>query len=141
MVFDWTSAAIGFLLGTATGASGKYLADRFTDRRRKGESQRQLKKQFLNIKKQMPELIAEFKADLSEEDHKLIREFFVLHNRKNILGGSDKPRFVYYEEEHKDLRSKLDILENEGFLMDVTIGNTPIYRMTEEFVELLNKYG
>lgn len=141
MVFDWMSAAIGFLLGTATGASGKYLADRFTERRRKGELQRQLKRQFLNIKKQMPELIAEFKSDLSEEDHKLIREFFVLADRKHIIPGSKKPRLDYYEDEHKDLRSKIDILENEGFLMDVTVANTPIYRMTEEFVELLNKYG
>jgi hypothetical protein len=141
MQFDWMSSIIGFLIGTATGAAGKYLADKFTDQRRKAESTRQLKQEFLNIKRQMPELITEFKNDLSKKDQKFIREFFVLANRKVCLGGSSKPRFVYYEEEHKDLRGKIDILENQGFLIDVTTGNVPIYRMTEEFVQLVNRYG
>lgn len=141
MNFDWISSVIGFLLGTGTGVAGKYFADKFTDRRRKTESTKQLKQEFMNIKKQMPELIKEFKNDLSKEDHKFIREFFVLHSKKVLLGGYTKPRFVYYEEDHMNLRCKIDILESKGFLLDVTIGNTPIYKMTEEFVELLNKYG
>jgi arsenate reductase-like glutaredoxin family protein len=98
-------------------------------------------KKFRKVQNMMPELITEFKTDLSTEDNKLIREFFVLPNKKVLLGGSEKPRLVYYEEEHKGLRNKIDILENEGFLIDVTPGNTPIYRMTEEFVELIIKYG
>jgi len=134
------SSVIGFLLGTATGAAGKYYADKFTEQRRKSESTRQLKQEFLNIKRQMPELITEFKNDLSNENNRLIREFFILENRKVCLGGSKKPRFTYYEENHKDLRCKIDLLESKGFLVDVTTGNVPIYKMTEEFVELLNKY-
>lgn len=89
----------------------------------------------------MPELITQFKTDLSTEDNKLIREFFVLPNNRVCLGGSEKPRLIYYEEEYKGLRNKIDILENQGFLIDVTPGNAPIYRMTEEFVELIIKYG
>jgi len=96
--------------------------------------------QFEKVKNMMPELITEFKTDLSTEDNKLIREFFVLPDRKVSLGGSVKPRFIYYEDEHKGLRNKIDILENHGFIIDVTPGNTPIYRMTEEFVELIMKY-
>lgn len=141
MNFDWVSSVIGFLLGTGTGVAGKYFADNLTDRRRKTESTKQLKQEFMNIKKQMPELIKEIKNDLSKEDQKFIREFFVLEDRKVHLGGSEKPRLVYYEEDHRDLRCKIDILENQGFLSDVTTGIVPIYRMTEEFVELLNKYG
>ena len=87
----------------------------------------------------MTELIAEFETDLSKDN--LTREFFVLPNKKVCFGGSQKPRFIYYEEEHNNLRGKLDLLENQGFLIDVTTGNTPIYRMSEEFVDLLNKYG
>ena len=141
MQFDWISSAIGFLLGTLTGAAGKYYAEKFTDQRRKTESTRQLKQEFLNIKRQMPELIKEFKDDLSKANQKFIREFFVLENHKVVLGGSGKPRFSYYEEEHPNLRGKVDILENQGFLIDVTPSNVPVYRMTEEFVHLVNRYG
>jgi len=91
---------------------------------------------FARVKAQMPELIAEMKQDLEGKDGKYVREFFVM-SRHHVLGGSEKPRFIYYEEDHDNLRGKLDILENEGFLLDVTPGNTPIYRMREEFVRLV----
>ncbi len=141
MQFDWMSTTIGFLLGTVTGAAGIYFAEKFTDQRRRGELKRRCKKEFLEVKKQMPELIAELKSDLSHEENRLIREFFVLPNNRVCLGGSEKLRLIYYEEEHKGLRSKIDILENRGFLTDVRIGNAPIYRMSEEFVGLINTYG
>ena len=140
MQFDWMSMACGFLGGAAVGAAGMYYAEKFTDQRRHGERIKEAKKQFLKIKKQMPELIAEMKSDLSNEDNCLIREFFILSNRR-FRPNSQKPRFAYYEDEHKDLRSKIDILENHGFLMDVTPGNTSIYRMSEELVELILKHG
>jgi hypothetical protein len=114
MQFDWMSSVIGFLVGTVTGAAGKYFADKFTDQRRGNESAKQLKRVFLNIKKQMPELIAEFKTDLAGS--KLTREFFVLPNKEVCSGGSQKHRFVYYEEEHKDLRCKMICSRARGFL-------------------------
>jgi hypothetical protein len=135
------STIAGFLVGTATGAAGKYFADKYTDQRRKGEWDTQAINSFKNIKKQMPELIAEFKADLSKKDNQLIREFFVLPNKNVCLGGSEKLRLIYYEDEHKSLRSKIDILENHGFLTDVTLSNAPIYRMNEDFVSLILKHG
>lgn len=91
---------------------------------------------FAEIAKQMPELIAEMKKDLESEEGKFVREFFVLE-RSHCLGGSEKPRFVYYEDDHDNLRGKLDILENSGYLVDVTPKNAPIYRMTEQFVRLV----
>jgi hypothetical protein len=91
---------------------------------------------FSQIKDQMPGLLAEIKADLQREDGQFVREFFVT-SKRHILGGSKKPRFVYYEEDHDNLRGKMDVLENASYLVDVTPGNTPIYRMTEEFVELV----
>jgi len=42
----------------------------------------------------------------------------------HILGGSSKERFVYYEEDHDNLRGKIDVLENHGFLAAVTPGNS-----------------
>jgi len=91
---------------------------------------------FLQVKEQMPALIAEMKKDLEGNQGKFVREFFVM-SRRHVLGGSEKPRFIYYEEDHDNLRGKIDILENDGYLTDVTPGNTPIYRMSEEFVQLV----
>jgi hypothetical protein len=95
---------------------------------------------FLQIKEQMPDLIAEMKKDLSEDNGAFVREFFVM-SKRHILGGSEKPRFIYYLEDHENLRGKMDVLENNGYLIDVTPGNTPVYRMTEEFVGLVLAHG
>ncbi len=141
MAFDLMSTAIAFLVGTATGAAGGYFASKYTDRRREQEAAKKAKKQFLAIKKQMPQLLAEMSTDLAGEGYADVREFFVLPNRKVCLGGSEKDRFIYYEEDHSNLRGKLDILENAGYIFDVTPKNTPIFRMTEEFVGLLAKWG
>ena len=141
MQFDLQSTVIGFLVGVATGAAGKYLGDKYTDRRKLNEAARETKSRFLKAKAQMPELIAEMKADLASEGGRFVREFFVLENRRRCLGGSEKPRFIYYVEEHGDLHGKLSILENLGYLTDVTPGNAPIYRMTEDFVELVRRFG
>ena len=61
-------------------------------------------------------------------------------SKRHVLGGTEKPRFVYYEEDHENLRGKIDILENHGYLTDVTTGNVPIYRMSEDFVQLVLKH-
>jgi hypothetical protein len=52
-----------------------------------------------------------------------------------------QPRFAYYENEHDNLKWKIDILEENSYIIDVTPDNVPIYRMTEEFVDLLLKHG
>jgi hypothetical protein len=141
MSFDLISTLIGFLVGTVTGAAGNYFANKFTDCRREQEAARQATKRFAAVRAQMPKLIEEMKTDLAGEGHAQIREFFVLPNKKVCLGGSKKPRFRYYEDEHDNLRGKLDILENADYLIDVTPGNTPIFRMAEAFVELLAQHG
>ena len=91
---------------------------------------------FSKVQQKMFELLAEMKQDLTQDESGLVREFFILP-KKSIPVNSFKPRFTYYEEEHDHLMNKIDLLEQYGFVADVTIQNTPIYRMTEEFVELL----
>jgi hypothetical protein len=95
---------------------------------------------FLKVKEQMPALVAEMKKDLEGKDGKCVREFFVMSN-EHILGGSEKHRFIYYEEDHGNLRGKIDILENHGYVEDITPGNTPIHRMSEEFIRLVLERG
>jgi hypothetical protein len=53
------------------------------------------------------------------------------------LGGSEKHRFTYFEEDHSNLRGKINVPENHGYVSDVTNGNVPIYGITEAFVRLV----
>jgi hypothetical protein len=77
-------------------------------------------------------------ADLRADSSKSIREFVICPNPR-VIFNSAKPRFAYYESEHSNLRVFVDRLHEAGYVSDVTVGNAPIYRMTEAFVESLLK--
>ena len=62
--------------------------------------------------------------------------FYPRHSEESTLHSSKK-RFFYSEEKHPDLQNKVDLLESHGLVVDVTPGNAPMYRMTEDFVGLL----
>jgi hypothetical protein len=87
----------------------------------------------------MPALTDEMRTDLQSPDGATVREFFVLPNRQVMLGGSSKPRFVFYEDVHPTIMSQLDLLEEHGLVKDVTpAGNrAKIYRMSEKLVAQL----
>lgn len=125
-------------LAFLTGFTGKYLADRFTDRRHRREVQAQVDRQWSKIWIAMPGLIAEMKQDLGEDS--LVREFIVMPNKRMSFGvGILQPRFRYYEDEHPNLRGQLAILEDAGYVRDVAPSNVPIFRMTEAFVEQVRR--
>lgn len=86
----------------------------------------------------MPDLLTEMQCDLKGEGNELVREFVILPNR-NVVFSSIKARFYYFENEHRDLRNRVDILEQLGLVYDVTSKNTPIYRMNEQFVDWLRE--
>lgn len=139
MAFDWGTGLVGFLLGTVTGAAGIYFGNKYTDQRKKKESARDCETEFAEAKRVMPELIKEMRDDISTDTSGTVREFFVLPNRRVSLGGSSQRRFAYYEEEHDNLLGKIAVLENKGLVFDVTPGNAPVFRMTEEFIELVKR--
>ena len=128
------SHLISFLSGAFMGASGKYLADRFTDQRRRQEASRESKKRFHTVRQQMPDLIDEMHQDLNEPGNESMRHFVISPTESVRLNVR---AFVYYEDRHPDLRDKATILENHGFIFEETTGKLPRYRMTEEFVGLL----
>ena len=134
-MFDFTSFLYGFLSGTLTGAAGGYFASKFTDERREKETKAKSAKTFETVRSAMPELIAEMKIDLSKPENATTREFFVIprHARLNVHNRV----FVYFEEDHADIQGKLSILLNRGYIHDITPGNAPKFRMSEEFVELI----
>jgi gas vesicle protein len=125
----------GFLIGVATGAAGTYMADKYTDRRRESQAERERRKTFEKVVQQMPKLIAEMKADLTGEGNQAVREFFVIPQGANLnVRGK---MFTYHPEQHENLEGKLATLQNRQYIIDVTPGNAKKYRMSEEFVELV----
>ena len=92
---------------------------------------------FQDVFSKMPKLLANMAHYLKLEETKLIREFFVIPDRNKELGGSSKPRLKYYEEDYEDLRLKLDILQDYGFIEDITPKNCPLFRIMPHFVKLL----
>jgi len=133
---SWGAFLVTFLIGVATGAAGNYFASKYTDRRRDSEKGKKAKHTFMNVKKQMPDLISEMKTDFTKNENSSIREFVVLPNNK-VLFNSQQPRFIYFESQHENLLGKITILENHGYIRDVTVSNAPIYRITEEFWNLI----
>ena len=130
---------IAFLIGAFTGAAGKYLADKYTDRRRQMENRSAVYKSFIKLAEQMPELMKEMQDDLLNPEYNVIREFFVLPNSSTLFNAGGQKYLYYYENQHEDLIHKIKLLENNNFLADVTHTDTPKYRMTEEFVACLVK--
>jgi hypothetical protein len=134
----WGTHLITFLAGTATGAAGSYFASKYTDKRREKEKKKKTISKFKKIKELMPDLIQEMKEDFNNPDLSSVREFVVLPNNR-VLFNSTQKRFAYFEDQHKDLRGNISVLENNEFIFDVTPGNAPIFRITEEFWELVKK--
>ena len=136
-LFD-VSHLVTFVGGALVGGAGQYLADRFTDQRRNQESKSIASKQFDELKGMMPNLFAEMLKGLGEDKSQSIREFVVLPNER-VNFNSSKPRFIYYEDKHPDLRVRVDRLHYAGYLDDVTVDSAPIYRMREQFIVLLKE--
>ena len=84
----------------------------------------------------MPDLLQEMKSGILSDKTRLIREFVVLHS-EGVIFNSQKLRFVYFESQHENLLNKINLLEEYGFIFDITPGDTPIYRMIDEFMDLI----
>ena len=134
----WGTHLLAFLAGAMMGAAGTYLADKFTDRRREGEASKSATALLRSTEVEMPELFAEFRSDRVEPGFSGIRDFFVLPNR-GVTMNAEGEILTYYEAEHQNLSDKLATLEERGYIRDITTGNTPKYRMSDEFMAYLRK--
>lgn len=86
----------------------------------------------------MPKLIAEMRNDIAKPGTQSVREFVTLSNER-VMFDSGRPRFVYYQSEHRNLENEVEILVDAGYVKDVPTTRTPIYRMTDEFVRRLSE--
>lgn len=132
-MFD-TTHLVAFIVGTAVGAAGQYMADRLTDQRRKGEAKREAASKFERTSSAMPKLISEMREDLGKPEHAVVREFVALPNER-VMFNSDRTRLAYFESVHPDLTNKIALLVEAGYIKNVSTTSTPIFRMTEEFVQ------
>ena len=141
MPFDLTSLLdpshlASFLGGTAVGAAGKYIADRFTDQRHKQETEAAERKRFAKVRDAMPELIREMNRDLKKNSDLVLRELVVLPN-SGVTFTHDRPRLQYFETAHPHALNQVSLLVGAGYAEKVTEGHVAIFRLTEEFVSRL----
>jgi hypothetical protein len=122
-----------FIGGIATGVLGNYFASYLTDIRNKKQIEKQKKRTFSFVYEEMRDLIDEMRNDLLKDDFRHTRSFIILANREIAFNCAIK-RFFYYENEHDNLVGKLSMLENYGFIENISDGNTKKYQMKEEFV-------
>lgn len=87
---------------------------------------------FTKLEAQMPELLAEMRADLVRSPLK--REMVLLDSRW-VFNGTGQ--LEYYTDRHTDLDSKLQILANHGLVRDITFNSVRRYLMSESLAAYL----
>jgi hypothetical protein len=134
---DWLTVG-SHGLAFASGVLAKVLGDWWTDSRRARAARATTNERFARIEAAMPALLQEMRSDLSNGS--LIREFVVLPSVNNRFSHGHDDRFEYYADQHPALNGKVAMLINSGYVSNVAAaGNYPIYRMTEEFVRLVER--
>lgn len=134
---DFLNVAIGFLIGTATTAAGVYFSNKFTDQRREKEAKNNISETFNSLWDKHHDLMLEMKTDLEDPDNTYQREFFILNSKWAF--NHDGPYLSYHIDEHQNLEQQIRMLENHGFLVNVTEPgkNVSQYQFDEDFVNLL----
>ena len=85
----------------------------------------------------MPDLLAEMRKDIQQ--FPLCREFVIL-KKMWVFCYPDRRIFTYFFEDHDELDSKVQILENVGLIRDAR-GDSNVARfvMEERFADYLGK--
>jgi hypothetical protein len=122
-----------FIAGVLVGALGQYLSDHATDRRRDREARSRQRKNFQRLQAMMPALIEDIKRDLTINPE--VRDVAVLSS-SGVAFNWPQTHFCYYQNVIDDLRGKFTLLEQAGYL-ERQSSNVPVYRMTQEFVDLV----
>jgi hypothetical protein len=89
---------------------------------------------FADLERKMPELIAEMRADLREQ--RFTREFVVLSNGWSYNSGRT-PHFSYFFEDHPELLGKLQICVHYRAIYDVKHNQVDRFNFSEDFTEYL----
>ena len=90
---------------------------------------------FGYVKSLLPELIDEMRVDLVE--HPFKREFILFGKNWIYNGDKNNEVLMYFFEDHHDLRGKVRILENYGFVYNISFNDTDRFAITEQFIQRL----
>ncbi|SRR6056297_498381 len=134
---DLLSLTIGFVVGTATGAAGRYFGEKYTDKRRGLEAREATDMAWQDLETRFPSIIGEMRDDVLDPEMSSVRHFFVKTSRSLI--NASGPSFEYHTDVHDDLQAAVAHFERLGYIEDVTRGSCPKFRMTEEFVDRLRE--
>jgi hypothetical protein len=88
---------------------------------------------FIKAERLMPNLLAEMRKDLA--DHPLRREFVLLKKTWSYWAKGNE--LVYFYEDHPELDSMVQVLENLGLIHEITYNNTNRFMITEQFADYL----
>lgn len=135
-MIDIITHLVAFLAGTAAAMAGQYMADRFTDQRRKNEALAHAKGTFKHVFAAAPKLISELKSEMSLPVNAQVQEFVVLANM-GIVFESDRRRLRILESDHPDLYNQISLMQEAGLLRKNLETAAPIYRMSTEFIATL----
>jgi len=133
------SHALVFVLGVGSGVAASYLSAGLNDARQERKTRREARRTFDAIRDQMVAFIVELRSDLLDNPKQ--REFLIAPNRNVMINTGGRKVLVFYRSEHPDLLENVRILENHGYVRDLTSGNLPRYRMSEEFVARVLERG
>lgn len=135
---DVLSAGIGFLLGAATGATGNYFADKYTDVRRDKKRAKEEAALWQDIERRFPAVIADMRESFSSPEGQGIRAFFV-KDSGTMIGLLSEPCFEFHIDKLPNLQAAVLHLARHDFITDITPGNCPMYRVHEKLIDWLTK--
>lgn len=101
---------------------------------KRGSSDEPAGARFLKLEMLVPDLLAEMRADI--EKHPLSREFVLLKKSWAYWGRGHE--LVYYYEDHAELESKIQIMQNMGAIKDIAFNEVKRFIFTEPFIEYLS---
>jgi hypothetical protein len=133
----WAVATLvgGYVIGFVTDIGKDYFKETLAERRR----ERKAAEGFSRVRQAMPDLTRDLKAHFEQHDN--AREFVVLREtplKEIYQNGPEK--FRCYREHYPNLTDKLAMLVDAGYIRDADPkSSSPIYRMTEVFVEFVRK--
>jgi hypothetical protein len=132
---DLGSHLFVFATGVASGVAISFFSTGLTEWRQEHKARRRSRRTFKAVRSQMPELIGEMRNDIVM--HPNLREFLVLQSSQLTLNTGNSVVLRYDVDAHPSLNADIHVLENHGYVSDVTTTNVHRYRMSEAFVDLL----
>ena len=130
------SRAMAFVIGVLVGACGSFLTQYATNQRRRQRERMRQRERFDRLRVLMPALLQEIKLDLATNPE--VRELVVLTS-PDVTFIWPSRHLRYYEQQYPDLRAFLDRVEQAGYIRGAGPAAVPVYRMSDEFVQLVTE--